>query len=215
MKTEKTRKKCKQCGNTLDIEKFRQYPPRGNNKYKTTQGHYTICKECEAFNRHAVAAWRADPRTARQQDIVDAAIRIYTDQIARGLHPVGALAKSLMASGPYEAEVKQSIVDRYITENLPPEDANTPDAAEEIVEQLRKLQAINISDYSSEQLGDYEGDVEKYEEDLHNIMGDKLTTYQSKLINALYDSISEARENNGDNERVKAKNDEMLKESAN
>lgn len=51
-----THKICKQCGRDLPISEFRKYTPRGTGVYKTTQGHHTLCKNCEAISVRAANA---------------------------------------------------------------------------------------------------------------------------------------------------------------
>lgn len=59
-----THKVCKQCGRDLPISEFRKYVPRGNGIYKTTQGHHTLCKNCEAISVRAANALSKDDKEA-------------------------------------------------------------------------------------------------------------------------------------------------------
>ena len=112
-------KRCKQCGAEKPDQCFRQYPPRGNGIRKTTQGRFPTCKDCEAFNRHVNAAWKADPRTKEQEELVTAAIAVYKSQMAKGLHPIGPLAKSLQSEPSRKSTNVSDYLAAYIAENGP------------------------------------------------------------------------------------------------
>lgn len=197
-------KKCKQCGRMLQDECFKQYPSRGKGIYKSTPGRFPTCKECETFNRHANAAWKADPRTTEQQSLVDAAIRIYKDQIAKGLEPIGPLAKSL--SKPTQ---QVTPIEDYIVANLPPDISGIPDDAKDVMLELQNLQSVDIAKYG---LAEYRDKLEVLEESLYDVMNDKLASEQKELLNWHWDRVKEFERSSGEYDRVNSIKDSMLKE---
>lgn len=102
-------KKCKQCGEEKPIEAFRPYKSRSTGIRKTTTGHSTLCKQCESFNAMVTVAYKANPRSDAQQELVDKATLVYKHQLASGLDPKGALANSLRVTHD-----KVSAADKYI-----------------------------------------------------------------------------------------------------
>ena len=190
-------KKCKQCGRMLQDECFKQYPSRGKGIYKSTPGRFPTCKECETFNRHANAAWKADPRTAEQQSLVDAAIRIYRDQIAKGLEPIGPLAKSL--SKPVQPTTNP--IEEYISANRPTDDI--------VMDELKNLQSVDIAEYG---LAEYRDKLEELEESLYDTMNDKLTDEQKEMLNWHWDRVKEFEYSSGEYDRVNSIKDSMLSE---
>lgn len=197
-------KKCKQCGRMLQDECFKQYPSRGKGIYKSTPGRFPTCKECETFNRHANAAWRADPRTTEQQSLVDAAIRIYKDQIAKGLEPIGPLAKSLR-----EPAQQATPIEDYIMANLPPDISDIPDDAKDVMLELQNLQSVDIAKYG---LAEYRDKLEELEESLYDAMNDKLASEQKEMLNWHWDRVKEFERSSGEYDRVNSIKDSMLSE---
>lgn len=102
-------KKCKQCGEEKPIEAFRPYKSRSTGIRKTTTGHSTLCRQCESFNAMVTVAYKANPRSDAQQELVDKATLVYKHQLASGLDPKGALANSLRVTHD-----KVSAADKYI-----------------------------------------------------------------------------------------------------
>lgn len=89
---------CPQCGRTLEDTEFRQYTYQS--RHATAPRRNTICRDCENFNQSADRAYRANPRTEYQQQIVDDATKIYTQLIERGFEPRGRLACSITGRKP-------------------------------------------------------------------------------------------------------------------
>lgn len=86
-----THKVCKQCGRDLPISEFRKYVPRGNGVYKTTQGHHTLCKNCEKISQRAAHALnKGDEETLEK---LRAHYRLLQE---RGLEPATAPARKLL-----------------------------------------------------------------------------------------------------------------------
>lgn len=86
-----THKICKQCGRDLQIEEFRKYTPRGNGIYNTTQGHHTICKNCEKISSRASIALSKNDREA-----IEMLREHYKLLQEHGLPPVTAPARRLL-----------------------------------------------------------------------------------------------------------------------
>lgn len=84
-------KTCKQCGRTLPVDKFRKYVPRGKGIYTTTQGHHTLCKDCEAISARAANAMKTG-----NQEVIDKLTAYYKSLQDRGLAPVTAAARRLL-----------------------------------------------------------------------------------------------------------------------
>ena len=99
---------CKQCGRKLPVDSFRKYTPRGNGTYKTTQGCYTICKDCETISARAAAALRKG-----DQAVIDKLRAHYETLRNRGLEPVTKPAKQLL--GVDTQESKYAALDDLLT----------------------------------------------------------------------------------------------------
>lgn len=95
-------KVCKQCGRNLDETAFRKTKSRSTGKYKTTQGHSTICKDCESLNIRAHKALQDGNSVA-----IDKLKKHYKLLESLGYPPVTAAAKRLMGydcNGPVDTE---------------------------------------------------------------------------------------------------------------
>lgn len=86
-----THKVCKQCGRDLPIGEFRKYVPRGNGIYKTTQGHHTLCKNCEKISQRAAHALNKG-----DEETIEKLRAHYKLLQQRGLEPVTAPARKLL-----------------------------------------------------------------------------------------------------------------------
>jgi len=93
-------KKCKQCGESLSEAMFRPYYPRGKGIRKSKVGCNTICISCERINNSITKAWKADPKTVKDLEVLAQAIEYYDTLIANGLEPIGAFAASRRGSVP-------------------------------------------------------------------------------------------------------------------
>lgn len=84
-------KTCRQCGRVLPEESFRKYPPRGRGIYKTEQGRYTVCLECESISRRAdYAMKKGDVET------IELLRNHYQKLMDKGLPPITAAAKNIL-----------------------------------------------------------------------------------------------------------------------
>lgn len=86
-----TYKTCKQCGRYLPIDEFRKYVPRGKGIYKTSQGHHTICKTCEAISARASTAL-----SKNDAETIEMLREHYKVLQSRGYEPVTAPAKRIL-----------------------------------------------------------------------------------------------------------------------
>ena len=106
-------KPCKQCGRTLSIESFRKYPYRGQKKYSgTKQGHYTICYDCEAVERHAMRLLKKKQNGELTGDVasqIQEVAQHYTKLTKRGLPPVTKNAKLIVGQPPTKSPFKVNI----------------------------------------------------------------------------------------------------------
>lgn len=84
-------KQCKQCGRVLNVDSFRKYKSRGKGIYNTTQGCYTICKQCESISNRVVTAINKG-----DQEVLDKLREHYRRLINKGLPPVTAAPRRLM-----------------------------------------------------------------------------------------------------------------------
>lgn len=135
-------KKCKQCGEEKPIDAFRPYKSRSTGIRKTTTGHATICKKCESFNAMVTVAYKANPRTPAQQDLVDRATQVYLHQMSNGLDPKGALANSLKSTSD-----KLSAVDMYIER-----EQQKMSGVSTVTLELRELAAMPVDEDTEEKL---------------------------------------------------------------
>lgn len=103
------KKFCKQCGILLDEDSFRQYVPRGKGIYHTTVGRHTVCRDCENFNARIARLYKTDPTSPK----LDEAARLYVDLHNRGLEPVGAYARVVLADRE-QNKVQEDSYDAYI-----------------------------------------------------------------------------------------------------
>lgn len=84
-------KVCKQCGRTLPVDNFRKYTPRGKGIYNTTQGRYTICKDCESVSNRTNTALKNGDNAA-----IEKLREHYAMLMDRGFPPVTAPAKRIL-----------------------------------------------------------------------------------------------------------------------
>lgn len=98
-----THKVCKQCGRDLPIEEFRKYVPRGNGVYKTTQGHHTICKNCEKISQRATHALNKGDEAA-----IVMLREHYRLLQERGFEPATAPARKLLGVDKDDAPKRRS-----------------------------------------------------------------------------------------------------------
>lgn len=82
---------CKQCGRNLPIDSFHKYAARGRGIYTTTQGHHTICKDCESISRRADRALKNN-----NIELIEKLRTHYKSLQDRGLEPVTAPARRLL-----------------------------------------------------------------------------------------------------------------------
>lgn len=179
--TDQQVKICKQCGRELPITMFKQYPSRGRGIRKSSPGRFPTCHECETFNRHANAAWRAPNPTAEQVELVAMATEIYKYQLSQGLHPIGPLAKSLSADAP-----KESPVYAYLQVHMPAQ-PNEPDESKQRTKRLREMLTIPLT------MDNYD----EYEDELYELdMGKSVNTpEQMRLIREHEDRLDAVRAN--------------------
>ena len=117
-------KTCKQCGEHLPDTSYRQYKSRSTGKRQCTTGSSPVCKACESFNARVTVAYKANPRTPRQEQLVADATKVYNYQLQRGLKPNGPLAKSL-----YQTPINEGtpVLDKYLAKHLQPYEASIVD----------------------------------------------------------------------------------------
>ena len=148
-------KRCKQCGRTLNIESFRKYPYRGEGKYNNTkQGHYTICYDCEAVERHATRLLKKQENDELTPELtlqMQKVIAHYTTLTKRGLPPVTKNAKLIVGQPPTKSPFKVNInfVDNNgqkqytmlmdeLTKLLEMEWTEDPDVYDKMIEDLKE-----------------------------------------------------------------------------
>lgn len=107
--TEVTSKQCKQCGRELSINRFRKYPARGRGVYQTSQGYYTICKDCESISSRAAALLKKEKERCTADDLKNLGLlkEHYRMLEAKGLPPVTAAAKRVLYGEDVEVVSKQ------------------------------------------------------------------------------------------------------------
>lgn len=119
---------CKQCGRELPLESFRKYAPRGRGVYKTEQGHYTICLECEAISRRADYAMKRGDEVA-----IDKLRNHYQALQDKGYPPATSAAKKLMG---VRNEFKPGHRDTSSLDNLLASVSGVVDATIELVDKI-------------------------------------------------------------------------------
>lgn len=91
-------KKCKQCGRTIHISRFRKYASRkaeGSTR-NTKVGENTVCMECEAFNANITRVFKKTTRTAEEEQLLTRASQMYIMLKQRGNSPIGAYARYVL-----------------------------------------------------------------------------------------------------------------------
>ena len=143
-------KTCKQCGEHLPDTSYRQYKSRSTGKRQRPTGCSPVCKSCESFNAMVTAAYKANPRTPRQEAIVSKATQVYMYQLQRGLQPNGPLARSLYPDNPNNVAYA---IDKYFAKHLPPDMPPDIQAVEDpVTKALLELMESTIDDDTERKL---------------------------------------------------------------
>ena len=162
---------CKQCGRELPESSFRKYAARGRGIYKTEQGYYTICKECEAISRRADYAMKKGDEAT-----IDKLRDHYTMLMDKGFMPATAAAKRLLGM-----EVARS-TGRDATDTLDTLLASVHDNGMEAL----------VAKLENRQFADADEAYEAHKPYINALRGAGLLERVTELIEAWYDEEEDA-----------------------
>jgi|WetSurMetagenome_2_1015567.scaffolds.fasta_scaffold76457_2 hypothetical protein len=93
---------CKQCGRMKVLSEFRKYASKSKGLRQCSQGHWTICKDCEKINRdiNLADSTPVDKRSDKQILLLSVAEAYYKDLVDKGLEPQGGFARRIF-NRPY------------------------------------------------------------------------------------------------------------------
>ena len=166
-------KTCKQCGRLLPEESFRKYPARGRGVYKTEQGRYTICLECEAISRRADYAMKKGDAVT-----IDKLRTHYQALMDKGFQPATAAAKKLMG---LQNEFKPGRRSAATLDNLLTSVSGPNNILNDLVDKIEKRQFANADEA-----------YEAHKPHIAQLRAAGRLEYVTELIEAWYDEEDQA-----------------------
>lgn len=164
-------KVCKQCGRELPEDSFRKYAARGRGVYKTEQGRYTICKECEAISRRADYAMKKGDAVA-----IEKLREHYGMLMSKGHEPATAAAKRLMG----------------MDVGTGPKGRNTAETLDSLLASVQDNgMDIFVAKLEKRQFADADEAYEAHKAYINSLRGAGLLERVTELIEAWYDEEDE------------------------
>lgn len=183
-------KRCKQCGESKDINEFRDYYNRG-------EGKYTTCKMCERINSRYKYLRGKETLTQDETTERDAILLLYSTQVQAGLKPparrAGSVSLDYLQEQIYKtAQIIPSVavpdaapfeLTRWLTESL---DNTTPERNDAVYNKLRDTYRPIIGIDPVSQLPVYDN---KYADILDEI-SKRFDAYEDMRYNEMLDKFA-------------------------